>query len=371
MPIDLKALALPGIRQLQPYQPGKPVEELERELGIEGAIKLASNENPLGMSELAKQAIVQALAEGSRYPDGSGFYLKRRLVELLSINEDQLVLGNGSNDVLELLARTFLEPCHNAVVSQHAFVMYNLIVTAQGADVRTVPALNWGHDLNAMAAAVDKNTRLMFIANPNNPTGTWVSLADIETLLETLPVTVIVVLDEAYFEYVDLPEYGSALTLLSRYPNLVVTRTFSKAYGLASLRAGYSVSHPDIAGLLNRLRQPFNVNSLALVAAEAILDDSEYLANSIAVNQQGYEQLTTGFEKLGLEYIASAGNFIAVEVPNTLEVYQALLQKGVIVRPIGIYEMPNHLRISIGRPDENQRCLDALARILLANESSA
>ena len=368
MSTDLKALALPGVQRLQPYQPGKPVEELERELGIEGAIKLASNENPLGMSEAAKQAVVATLADGSRYPDGSGYYLKQRLASKLSVNEGQLVLGNGSNDVLELLARVFLQPHHNAIVSQHAFVMYNLIVTAQGADVRTVPALNWGHDCSAMASAVDENTCLLFIANPNNPTGTWVGFDDIQALLDSVPVNVIVVVDEAYFEYVDQPSYGSMLSLIERYPNLVVTRTFSKAYGLASLRIGYSVSHPEIAGLMNRLRQPFNVNSVAQAAALAVLDDADFLERSVEVNRCGYEQLTQGFEVLGLSYIPSVGNFVAVAVPDAPATYQALLEKGVIVRPIGIYEMPDHLRISIGLAEENQRCLDALESILLTSE---
>ncbi len=360
----IKALALPGIQRLSPYQPGKPVEEVERELGISGAIKLASNENPLGMSDIARQAAGRALQQGTRYPDGSGFYLKRALAEKLAIDEAQLVLGNGSNDVLELLARVFITPQHNAVVSQHAFVMYNLMVTGLGASVKTVAARDWGHDLPAMARAVDDDTRLLFIANPNNPTGTWSPLSEIEELLEKVPVTVLVVVDEAYFEYVDQPGYGSALPLLARYPNLIVTRTFSKAYGLAGLRIGYSVSHSEIAALMNRLRQPFNVNSIALAAAEAVLDDSHYLQRSIAINGAGYRQLTVGFDAMGLRWIPSLGNFIAVEVPAAEDFYQALLLQGVIVRPIGIYEMPNHLRISVGLEHENRRCLEAMSGIL-------
>ena len=374
MSLDAKALAKPGVLQLQPYQPGKPVEELERELGVRDAVKLASNENPLGMSESAKQAVVKELAKGTRYPDGNGFYLKRRLAEKLSteklsITQDQLTLGNGSNDILELIARAFVGAEHNAVMSQHGFIVYNLVIVEQEAELRVVPAKNWGHDLEAMAAAVDEQTRVMFIANPNNPTGTWLGIAEIEALLNRVPDTVIVVVDEAYFEYVDKPEYHSALSLLEKHPNLIVARTFSKAYGLASLRIGYSVSHPDIADLLNRLRQPFNVNSLALAAAEAVLADNEYMQNSVEINNQGYTQLTKGFDKLGLSYIPSAGNFIAVAVPNADEVYQALLMQGVIVCSVGIYEMPDHLRVSIGRPDENQRCLDALARVLDDGES--
>ncbi len=364
MSSEIKSLALPGIQRLHPYQPGKPVEELERELGISGAIKLASNENPLGMSDMAKRAVDNALLEGNRYPDGSGFYLKRALSEKLSVDEAQLVLGNGSNDVLELVARVFMTPQNNAVVSQHAFVMYNLMVTGLGADVKTVPAKDWGHDLPAMARAVDENTRLLFIANPNNPTGTWTPLADIEALLEAVPVSVLVVVDEAYYEYVDQSGYGTALSLLDRYPNLIVTRTFSKAYGLASLRVGYSVSHPEIAALMNRLRQPFNVNSAALAAAEAVLEDPYFLQQSIETNNSGYRQLTAGFAAMGLSWIPSLGNFVAVEVPEAEAFYRELLLQGVIVRPIGIYEMPNHLRISIGLKCENSRCLEAMQAIL-------
>ena len=365
MTVDFKSLALPGVQRLQPYQGGKPIEELERELGISGAIKLASNENPLGLSDMAKKAIETSLVDGARYPDGNGFYLKQKLSERLSVSTNQITLGNGSNDVLELVSRGFLGSEHNAVFSEHAFVVYQLAITAQNAKAVVVPALNWGHDLKAMAAAVDDNTRLMFIANPNNPTGTWVSLAEIEDLLKALPGQVLVVIDEAYFEYVDKPEYGSALSLLEKFPNLIITRTFSKAYGLASLRVGYAVSHPDVADILNRVRQPFNINSLALAAALAVLDDRGYLNRSIEMNRSGYSQLVAGFDKLGLDYIPSAGNFISVQVPDDVQaIYQSLLQLGVIVRPVGLYGMPNHLRVSIGLPEENQRFLFALEQLL-------
>ena len=376
MTTDFKSLALPGVQHLKPYQGGKPIEELERELGIQGAIKLASNENPLGLSSVARKAIEATLVDGARYPDGNGFYLKCKLAEKYAVNPDQLTLGNGSNDVLDLLARGFLGAEHNAVFSQHAFVVYQLAVTAQGASSIVVPAQNWGHDLLAMADAVDDDTRLIFIANPNNPTGTWVGLGEIEDLMTKVPEQVLVVIDEAYYEYANnkyegRPEYGSAVALQSRYPNLVVTRTFSKAYGLASLRVGYGISHPDVADILNRIRQPFNINSMALAAAVAVLDDKDYLNQSVEINQQGYQQLTSGFNQLGLSFIPSAGNFVAVEVPDALVLYQKLLERGVIVRPIGLYEMPNHLRISIGLPEENQRFLDALTELLkLGNDLS-
>ena len=362
MRMDLKSLALPGVQHLQPYQGGKPLDELERELGISGAIKLASNENPLGLSELAKAAIEASFENGARYPDGNGFYLKRRLAEKLAVSASQLTLGNGSNEVLELLARGFLGQQHNAIIAEHAFVVYQLIITAQNATAIVVPASSWGHDLPAMAAAVNEHTRLLFIANPNNPTGTWVSLASIKALLQELPDTVLVVVDEAYFEYVDQPGYGSALELIDDYPNLVVTRTFSKAYGLAALRIGYSVSHPEVADILNRLRQPFNVNSL---------DDDDYLRRSIGVNRDGYNQLVAGFDALGLAYIPSAGNFIAVQVPGDASaIYEALLRQGVIVRPVALYGMPHHLRVSIGLPHENQRFLDSLGRLLVDRDTA-
>jgi histidinol-phosphate aminotransferase len=367
---DFKSLALPGVQHLKPYQGGKPIEELERELGIKGAIKLASNENPLGLSPVARKAIEATLIDGARYPDGNGYYLKCKLAEKLDVSPNQLTLGNGSNDVLDLLARGFLDAEHNAIFSQHAFVVYQLAVTAQGAKSIIVPAKGWGHDLEAMANAIDEHTRLMFIANPNNPTGTWVDIEVVEALMKKVPWNIIVVIDEAYFEYADMAGYDSALSLMDQYPNLVVTRTFSKAYGLASLRVGYAISHPDVADILNRIRQPFNINSMALAAALAVLDDQDYLDRSIDINRRGYQQLVSGFERLGLSFIPSAGNFIAVEIPgDTQAMYQRLLEQGVIVRPIGLYEMPNHLRVSIGLPEENQRFLDVLGGLLGFGES--
>ncbi|MDX2465640.1 MAG: histidinol-phosphate transaminase [Porticoccus sp.] len=370
MTVDLKSLALPGVQHLKPYQGGKPIEEVERELGISGVIKLASNENPLGLSSIARAAIEAALVDGARYPDGNGYYLKCKLAKKLSVNPDQLTLGNGSNDVLDLVARGFLGAVHNAIFSQHAFVIYQLAVTAQSARSVVVPARNWGHDLQAMADAVDDSTRLIFVANPNNPTGTWVGLDEIKVLMARVPSQVLVVIDEAYFEYADLPEYGSALKLLDLYPNLIITRTFSKAYGLASLRVGYAISHPDVADILNRIRQPFNINSLALAAAVAVLDDQDYLDRSIEINRRGYEQLTNRLSQMGLNFIPSAGNFVAVEIPGDVQgVYQHLLERGVIVRPVGLYEMPDHLRVSIGLPEENQRFLDELDTLLSAGEN--
>ena len=364
-------MVLPGLKNIQPYQPGKPIEELERELGIRNAVKLASNENPLGISASAVQAINKALAEVTRYPDGNAYYLKQKLADKLGVGANQITIGNGSNEILELLGRMFLSPGVSAVVSQHAFVVYDLTITAQSALMIKVPAREWGHDIAAMQDAVGSDTRMLFIANPNNPTGTWVSSQAIEQLLNNVSREVIVVVDEAYFEYADQADYQTVLPLLQSYPNLVVTRTFSKAYGLAALRIGYAISHPALAELLNRIRQPFNVNSLALAAATAVLDDEDYLVKSCAVNRAGYQQLTAGFTCLGLKFIPSAGNFIAVEVgPKAAEIYQQLLQLGVIVRPVASYEMPHHLRISIGTEAENSRCLEALKQVLAGKVAS-
>lgn len=365
MSCDFISLAAPGVRELQPYQPGKPVEELQRELGISNIVKLASNENPLEPSEKVTESLLTVLAELSRYPDGSAYLLKKALAEHLAVAADRITIGNGSNDLLELVARVFLQPGDEAIVSQHAFVVYPLVTKAVGAKLITVEAKNWGHDLAAMAAAVTDRTRMLFIANPNNPTGTWSTESELIELLEQLPESVLVILDEAYFEYVQEAEYPNGLSLADRYPNLVITRTFSKVYGLASLRVGYSVSHADIADLMNRIRQPFNVNAMSLAAAEAALSDQEYVQRSVDLNNRGMGQLVHGFNQLGVEYIPSVGNFISLDVgSDALPVYQALLQEGVIVRPIGVYEMPNHLRVTIGLEQENQRLLDSLQKVL-------
>ncbi|WP_207063741.1 histidinol-phosphate transaminase [Motiliproteus sp. SC1-56] len=365
MSCDFQALAAPGVRGLQPYVPGKPVEELERELGIANIVKLASNENPLGLSEAAADAIRAGLGEGARYPDGNGYALKRALQARFGLEMSQITLGNGSNDVLELVARAFLSPGAEAVFSQHAFAVYPIVTQAIGATAVVTAAKDWGHDLDAMAAAISDKTRVVFIANPNNPTGTWIDRDTLVGFLDRVPERVVVVLDEAYTEYVDSSRFPDGLALLSRYPNLVVTRTFSKAYGLAALRIGYAASSAAIADLLNRVRQPFNANSLAQAAATAVLGDEAYLARSREVNRAGMAQLESGFATLGLDYIPSVGNFIAVDVAcEAGPVFEALLREGVIVRPVGGYEMPRHLRVSIGLEAENQACLSALKKVL-------
>ncbi len=358
--------ARPGIRRLTPYQPGKPVEELERELGIEGSIKLASNENPLGASPRVADAITRALTEVERYPDGGGVVLRRAIGERLGVKDDTITLGNGSNDVLDLIARVFAGPGDEIVFSQHSFAVYPIATQAVGADAVVTPAVEFGHDLVAMAKAVTARTRIVFVANPNNPTGTWNTRDEIRALLESVSEEVIVVIDEAYAEYVEDERYPDTLAWLGEFPNLVVTRTFSKIYGLASLRIGYSISSPEIADLINRVRHPFNVNSLAQQAALAALEDEEFVAASRRANSDGMTQLESGFRDLGLQWIPSVGNFLTVDVGRDAgPVYDALLHKGVIVRPVANYGLPNHLRISIGLAEENDRCLTALREVLV------
>jgi len=359
--------ALPHIRAIAPYVPGKPISELAREFGLDEAdiVKLASNENPLGISPKAKVAVAAALGDLALYPDGNGFALKQALSARLGVGADQIVLGNGSNDVLELAARVFLAPGRSAVFSEHAFAVYPLAIAACNALPIQVPARDFGHDLAAMRAAIREDTALVFIANPNNPTGTLLSNAALAEFLATVPPRVIVVLDEAYTEFLDTP--SEALAWLAQYPNLIVTRTFSKAYGLAGLRVGYALASVEVADLINRLRHPFNVNSLALAAAEAALDDADFLARSKQVNDEGRAQLLAGFERLKLEAIPSAGNFICVKVGATAEAaqaqYQGLLRRGVIVRPVANYGLHGYLRVSIGLSHQNARFLAALSEV--------
>jgi len=358
-------LALAGVQQLVPYVPGKPVDELQRELGLTEVVKLASNENPLGTGLKVSAAIQATLPELTRYPDGSGFSLKSALSAKLAVRPEQITLGNGSSEILELVMRTFVAPEHEVVFSQHAFALYPILTQAVGAKATVVPAKNYGHDLSAMLASVTDNTRLVFIANPNNPTGTLLAQTDLEDFIAALPSQVLCVLDEAYYEFVQPELRTESLDWPNRYPNLIVTRTFSKAYGLAGLRIGFGISSPDVADLLNRVRQPFNSNMLALAAAEAALSDTDYLTETLAVNNAGMKQLTDAFAALDLDWIPSAGNFVSVDVKQiALPVYEALLRKGVIVRPVANYEMPRHLRISIGTERENQIFIHALHEVL-------
>lgn len=364
-------LAAPGVRGLRPYEPGKPLAELERELGIRSAVKLASNENPLGPSAKALAAVREMVSELYRYPDGNCFALKSALSVRHNVLMDSLTLGNGSNDVLEMVARAFLTPDNEAVFSEHAFAVYPIVTQAVGATSRIAPAqdgssgVEFGYDLEAMKSLVGKRTRVIFVANPNNPTGTWLRSADLDEFISAMPKHVLVVVDEAYFEYVEEQEYTSTIPWVERYPNLIVTRTFSKAYGLAGLRIGYSVSHPDVADLLNRVRQPFNVNSMAEIAALAALDDESHLQRSRRMNRDGMKQLTEAFSDMGLKYIPSVGNFVCVDLArDASQVNESLLLSGVILRPVASYGLPNHLRITVGSKQDNQRVIEALGKAL-------
>lgn len=359
-------LAPAHIRAISPYQPGKPISELAREMGLaeESIVKLASNENPLGVGEKTRAAMYAALADIARYPDGNGFELKDALRRRYGVELNQIVLGNGSNDILEMVAGALLGPEREAVFAQHAFAIYPLATQAAGARGIEVRAKNFGHDLNAMLAAITPATRVVFIANPNNPTGTFIPGAELEAFLARVPRHVLVVLDEAYTEYLDAEQRYDSIAWLARFPNLLVSRTFSKAYGLAGLRVGYGIGHPEVVDLMNRVRQPFNVSSVALAAAEAALGDDEFLARSAEVNRRGMVQLTAALRDLGLEWIPSAGNFVTFKVGDAIGVNQALLRQGVIVRPIAAYGMPQWLRVSIGLAEENTRFIEALRQAL-------
>ena len=367
MNMDLCELSPAYVRSIAPYQPGKPISELAREFGLDekNIVKLASNENPRGIGPRTRAAIDGALGEIARYPDGNGYDLKLALSKRYGIDMSAIVLGNGSNDVLELVSLAFLGPGRSAVFSQHAFAVYPLATQARGARAIVVPAKDYGHDLEAMAKAVDEDTYVLWVANPNNPTGTYASPQRIEALLRQVPERVIVVLDEAYNEYLPADLKADSAKWLKRHPNLVVVRTFSKAYGLAGLRVGYGLTHPSIADVMNRVRQPFNVNSIALVAATAALDDMEFVAKSYAENLQGLRQLERGAKALGLDYIPSFGNFVTIRLGKAAEIYKRLLRRGVIVRPVGGgYELPEHLRVTSGTPEENETFLAALSASL-------
>ena len=355
--------ALPYVRAISPYQPGKPITQLAREMGIpvESIVKLASNENPLGMSPKARIALEAAAGTLERYPDD--FALKAAVAAHTGLGMERIVLGNGSNDLLDIAAHVFLAPGRSTVFSQHAFAVYPIASLTVGAELISVPAKNFGHDLDAMRAAVRPNTRLVWIANPNNPTGTFLPYTQIEAFLRSLPDDVVVVLDEAYNEYLPPEVNGDSKDWLGEFPNLLITRTFSKIYGLAGLRVGYAATSEKIADLMNRVRQPFNCNNLALAAAAAALDDHEFVARSQKLNRAGMEQLETGFRRLGFEFIPSCGNFVAFRAGDAAAVNEKLLRQGVIVRPIAGYGMPEWLRVTIGTEPENRRFLRALETV--------
>ncbi|ALE55577.1 histidinol-phosphate aminotransferase [Burkholderia sp. OAS925] len=358
------------VRAIAPYIAGKPISEVAREFGLDEAkiVKLASNENPLGMPESAQRAMAQAASELGRYPDANAFELKTALSERYGVPSDWITLGNGSNDILEIAAHAFVEKGQAIVYAQYSFAVYALATQGLGARAIVVPAVKYGHDLDAMLAAITDDTRLIFVANPNNPTGTFIEGPKLEAFLDKVPRHVAVVLDEAYTEYLPAEKRYDSIGWVRRYPNLLVSRTFSKAFGLAGLRVGFAIAQPELTDLLNRLRQPFNVNTLAQAAAIAALNDQAFLEKTAALNAQGYRRLTEAFDKLGLEYVPSDGNFVLVRVGNDdaagNRVNLELLKQGVIVRPVGNYGLPQWLRVTIGLPQENEAFIAALEKTL-------
>jgi histidinol-phosphate aminotransferase len=364
-------LAVDNVRSLSPYVPGKPIEELQRELGLTDIIKLASNENPFGPSPHALEAMRRALGDTWLYPDGSGHVLKSKLAAKLGVSPGQLTLGNGSNDVLVLLAEAFLKPGLEAIYSQYAFAVYPIVVQATGASGVVTPALGadsampLGHDLEAIARAITPTTRLIFIANPNNPTGTWIPAAELEAFIASAPAHALVVLDEAYFEYT-VDGAGGELGLqdgvawLARYPNLVVVRTFSKAYGLAGVRVGYAVSHPSVADMLNRVRQAFNVTTVGLAGAAAALDDTAHVEKAVLLAAQERDRVSARLRAFGTPVLPSAGNFLLLHAGADAKArFDALLRRGIIVRPVANYQLPEHLRVTLGTREQNDRFLAA------------
>jgi histidinol-phosphate aminotransferase len=363
--IDITSLVPEHIRTLIPYVPGKPIEELERELGIKDSIKLASNENPIGPSPKALEAISRMLHDIHRYPEGSGFYLKQKLAQKHRVSPDQIILGNGSNEAIEILMRTFLQPGDEAVISKHAFVVYPLVLQAIGGKGIFVPMKNYTHDVLAMAAAITPKTKMVFIANPNNPTGTMVGQELFDKFMNSIPERVIVAIDEAYDEYVEAPDYPDSLKYLREGRQVVIFKTFSKIYGLAGLRIGYGIAPEEFVEVMNRVREPFNVNSVAQAAALAAIDDREHVEKCREINRLGKQYLYKKFEEMGLSYVPSEANFILLDVGQDAgPIYEKLLRYGVIVRPVKGYGFPNHLRVTIGTEQENERFIEALKKVL-------
>jgi histidinol-phosphate aminotransferase len=353
-----------SVLEIDPYVPGKPMEELEREYGVRNSIKLASNENPLGPSPKAMEAVGKAVMNLHRYPDGSGHDLIGKLAGHLAVEPENIVIGNGSDDIIGILSTAFLRPGHEAVMPKPSFLMYDIAVKCMGARSVPVPLKNLCMDLEAMAKAVNENTRLVFICNPNNPTGTCVSTEALEAFIQSLPEHVITVVDEAYIEFARDQACRSAITLLSKGYPLVALRTFSKLYGLAGLRVGYGVMPEAIAGIVNRVRHPFNVNALAQAGAQAALEDAEYVEKTLRIVHEGLDFLFAALKDMGIPCFPTQANFFLIDIQkNADDVYQEMLREGVIVRSMTSYGYPRYLRISVGLPDENQRLLAALKKV--------
>ena len=359
--MDIREYVPDWVLSLTPYQPGKPIEEVEREYGISNSVKIASNENPLGPSPKALEAIRAALPQLNLYPDGDAFYLKQRLAEKLGLDRSRIIIGNGSNELIEMLVRTFLRVGESIVAAEHAFAIYHLCVHAAGGRTITVPHTGFTFDLDAMARAIDTDTRIIFLDNPNNPTGTIYTRADWEAFLERVPPSVVIVVDEAYFEFVDDTDYPDSLAYHTEERALVTLRTFSKICGLAGVRVGYGISSPEVIDALNRIRQPFNVNTLAQVGALAALDDTAHIRRTQANNRQGLAYLRRELDRLGIAYAPSWGNFLLVQVGPGVS--QQLLPQGIIIRPMEGYGYPGYARVSVGLAEENERFIAALEKL--------
>ena len=356
-----------ALKTLPTYQPGRPIEEVARELNLPASeiIKLASNENPLGPSPAALAAMQKVLANLNLYPDGNAFYLKQKLAEKLGVTPANLVLGNGSNEIIEFVGHVYFAPGVDVVVSQFCFAIYPLVAKLMGANVITVPAKNHGHNLPAMLRAITPQTRVVFVANPNNPTGTLAPREELIKFVNDIPDNVLLVMDEAYVEFLDDAVDLVSLIRLGARPNLLLMRTFSKIFGLAGLRLGYGIGHPDLIAVLEKIRQPFNINSIAQAGALAALDDVEHMCQTRENNARGLDFFQRAFRDLKLEYITSAANFILVRVGEGQKVFEAMQKLGVITRPMGGYQLPEWIRISVGTLKENERCLEALKTVLL------
>jgi histidinol-phosphate aminotransferase len=363
----------PMLANLPVYQPGRPIEEVARELGMppDQIIKLASNENPLGPSPAALVAMRHAITQVHLYPDGNAYYLKQKLADQLDITPAHLALGNGSNELLEFVGHAFLQPGTDVVVSQFCFAVYPIVTRLFGANLITVPARDLGHDLPAMLEAITPNTRIVFVANPNNPTGTRATSTDVLHLIDAVPDDVLLVMDEAYVEYLEDPTDLLPLLRAGQRPNLLLLRTFSKIHGLAGLRIGYAIGHPDVIAALEKIRQPFNLNAVAQAAALAALDDTAHVERTRANNRAGLACLQGGLQQLNRRYIPSSANFVLAHVGNSQLAFETLQQRGIITRPMGGYQLPEWLRISVGTAAENQRCLDALRDDLASPRSTA
>ena len=355
----------PGIESLHPYEPGRSIDEVVAEFGHDDVVKLASNENPLGASPQALSIVSELKGDLHLYPDGNGTKLKEEIANHENVSFENIIIGNGSNEILELAARAFLNPDTSSIASKHAFAVYKIVTQSSGASLIEVPTCNWGHDLKSFDDYLENNTRVIFIANPNNPTGTYNSHEEVYSLLQKVPSSVLVVLDCAYFEYVTKQDYVKPIDLLNEFDNLLITKSFSKIHGLASIRVGYGIASPSLIEVLNRIRQPFNVNTLAQAMASVAINDNEHIRKSVELNSKEYEFLFNKLSELGLECIPSVGNFITFKGDFIgKEMFNSLMQKGIIVRSVDLYDMKDFIRVTIGTEAENLKFIKALEELL-------